>query len=155
MNEQQEQAIIRLYCKLKNDLHLFASRFCPNEAEDIVHQAFVNCLDQIEVYHSESSQRSYLFTTVRNLCLNFIRNKRPLFPDKLPEIYKEFITIDAHDYLYELIEYLPSIEKQILIFSLRGYKVEEIAKLMNMEYNTVRYYKKIAYARIREIVHKN
>lgn len=155
MDEKQEKLISKLYCKFKDDLRQFAMRYCPNEAEDIVHQAFMNCFDQLKEHNSELSQRSYLFTSVRNLCLNFIRDKKPMFPGELPEIYKEMITIDAHDYLYELIEYLPLREKQILILSLRGYKVEEIAQKLQMEYNTVRHHKKIAYSRIRQLLNKN
>ena len=45
MTEEKEKIIARLYCKLKHELRVYAARYCPDEAEDIVHQAFVNGYD--------------------------------------------------------------------------------------------------------------
>lgn len=42
----------------------------PNEAEDLVHQVFVNGYDKILGERNESEQHFYL--TVKNVCLNFI-----------------------------------------------------------------------------------
>ena len=38
MTEEKEKIIARLYCKLKHELRVYAARYCPDEAEDIVHQ---------------------------------------------------------------------------------------------------------------------
>ena len=148
--KEQEKMIARLYCKLRRELHTYAARYCPDEAEDIVHQAFLNGYNKIVEERNEAEQRSYLYSTVKNLCLNFIRNSRPVYMDALPDLMTEFIVVDTHDYMYELIHRLPSRARRILELSIQGYDTKEIAKQTGMEYNTVRHYKKEAYTKIRE-----
>ena len=115
-----------------------------------MHQAFLNGYNKIVEERNEAEQRSYLYSTVKNLCLNFIRNSRPVYMDALPDLMTEFIVVDTHDYMYELIHRLPSRERRILELSIQGYDTKEIAKQTGMEYNTVRHYKKEAYTKIRE-----
>ena len=67
MTEEKEKIIARLYCKLRHELRVYAARYCPDEAEDIVHQAFVNGYDKIVEERNESEQRSYLYSTVKNV----------------------------------------------------------------------------------------
>lgn len=150
MMKEQEKIIARLYCKLRKELHMYAARYCPNEAEDIVHQAFVNGYNKITEERNEVEQRSYLYSTVKNLCLNFKRNSRPVYMDAPPDLITEFIVVDTHDYMYELINRLPSRERKILELAMQGYDTKEIAKQTGMEYNTVRHYKKEAYTKIRK-----
>ena len=92
--KEQEKMIARLYCKLRRELHTYAARYCPDEAEDIVHQAFLNGYNKIVEERNEAEQRSYLYSTVKNLCLNFIRNSRPVYMDALPDLMTEFIVAD-------------------------------------------------------------
>lgn len=150
MAENRENIIAHLYIKLKHELRVYASRFCPGEAEDIVHQAFVNGYDRILAERNESEQRSYLYSTVKNLCLNFLRDARPVYTETPPELMTEFTVIDTHDYMYELIARLPRRERTILELALQGYSTKEIAEQIGMEYNTVRHYKKEAYSRLRQ-----
>ncbi|MFR4036406.1 MAG: RNA polymerase sigma factor [Butyricimonas faecalis] len=93
MMKEQEKMIARLYCKLRRELHTYAARYCPDEAEDIVHQAFLNGYNKIVEERNEAEQRSYLYSTVKNLCLNFIRNSRPVYMDALPDLMTEFIVV--------------------------------------------------------------
>lgn len=150
MTEDKEKIIARLYCKLKHELRVYAARFCPEEAEDIVHQAFVNGYERILAERDESEQRSYLYSTVKNLCLNFLRNAHPVYTETPPELMTEFVVVDTHDYMHELIDRLPRRERTILELALQGYSTKEIAEKIEMEYNTVRHYKKEAYTKIRQ-----
>ena len=150
MTEDRDKIIARLYCKLKPELRVYAARYCPEEAGDIVHQAFVNGYARIVAERNEAEQRSYLYSTVKNLCLNFLRNVRPVYTETPPELMTEFAVIDTHDYMYELIARLPKKERRILELALQGYSTKEIAEQIDMEYNTVRHYKKEAYAKIRQ-----
>lgn len=47
------------------------ARYCPDEAEDIVHQAFVNGYDKIVEERNESEQRSYLYSTAEKFVSEF------------------------------------------------------------------------------------
>lgn len=154
MIERKEKIIARLYCKLKHELRVYAARYCPEEAEDIVHQAFVNGYNKILEGRNEAEQRSYLYSTVKNLCLNFKRDSHPVYMDMSLELTTEFVVVDTYDYMYEFINRLPRKERRILELALQGYDTREIAKQTGMKYNTVRHYKKEAYSKIRDALKK-
>lgn len=155
MSEEKNVILNRLYCKFKHELNVFACRYCPDDAEDIVQQAFVNCYEHLETEETEAAQRSYLYRTVKNLCLNFLRDRRPVYTEIPPELFARFALVDTHDYIYEYIGKLPLRERQILTLALQGYSTEDIAAQLQMNYNTVRHYKKEAYARIRKALNNN
>ncbi len=149
MSDTRNTILKQLYCRLKHELCLYAKRYCPHDAEDMVHQAFVNCYDLLVTEESEASQRSYLYNTVKNLCLNFLRNQRPIYTEVQSEAYTQMAIIDTHDYIYEYIDKLPFQERKIIILTIQGYSVEDISNELDMNLNTVKYYKKEAYAKIR------
>lgn len=149
MSDTRNTILKQLYCRLKHELCLYAKRYCPHDAEDIVHQAFINCYERLEPGESEASQRSYLYNTVKNLCLNFLRNQKPIYTEVTTEAYTQMTMVDTHDYIYEYIDQLPLQERKILTLAIQGYSVEDISNELNMNLNTVKYYKKEAYAKIR------
>ncbi|MCU0418748.1 MAG: RNA polymerase sigma-70 factor [Cyclobacteriaceae bacterium] len=56
----------------------FAFRFVPDgdEAKGIVHDVFVSLWEKMEQLPPDTHFRSYLYTAVRNRCLNHLRNQR-------------------------------------------------------------------------------
>lgn len=63
--------------------------------------------------------------------------------------------VDTHDYIYEYIDQLPLQERKILTLTLQGYSIEDISNKLNMNLNTVKYYKKEAYAKIRNALNND
>lgn len=155
MSEARNTILKQLYCRLKHELCAYAKRYCPHDAEDMVHQAFVNCYDHLKANESEASQRSYLYNTVKNLCLNFLRNQKPVYTEVATEVYSQMTIVDTHDYIYEYIDQLPLQERKILTLTLQGYSIEDISNKLNMNLNTVKYYKKEAYAKIRNALNND
>lgn len=82
------------------DCNNFAVRYYLNEAEDLGHQAFVNGYDKILGERNESEQHFYLYSTVKNVCLNFVRDSRPVYTDVMFEPMMTWVSIDFHDYMY-------------------------------------------------------
>ncbi len=155
MSDTRNIILKRLYCRFKHELCLYAQQYCPHDAEDIVHQAFVNCYDRLDTGETEASQRSYLYNAVKNLCLNFLRNNKPVYTADHSEAYSQMTIVDTHDYIYEYIDKLPPKERRILTLTLQGYSVEDISNELDMNLNTVRYYKKEAYTKIRKALNNN
>ena len=90
-------------------------------------------------------------TVVDGMPIRTLTNGRSLFMGEIRQMVQtEFVVVDTHDYMYELIGRLPRKERCILELALQGYDTKEIAEQIGMEYNTVRHYKKEAYAKIRE-----
>ncbi len=61
-----------------NSLCAFAVSFVHDEdtAKDIVHQTFIKLWEKRDTIDMEKRVKSYLFSTVHNLCLNYIRDNK-------------------------------------------------------------------------------
>ncbi len=61
-----------------SSLCAFAVSFVHDEdmAKDIVHQAFIKLWEKRDAIDMEKQVKSYLFSTVHNLCLNYIRDNK-------------------------------------------------------------------------------
>lgn len=47
-----------------------------DDAKDIVHNVFIITWEKFETLPEDTNYRSYLFTAVRNRCLNYLRDKK-------------------------------------------------------------------------------
>ncbi len=117
-------------------------------AEEIVQDLFVKFWENRATIKISSSVRSYLFTSVRNSCLNFIKHL------KIEESYKQYneieresgsITVDEEFEGSELekqirkaIDQLPPERKKVFIMSrFEGLKYREIAEKSGISIKTV------------------
>lgn len=57
----------------------------PVEAEDLAQDTFLRILTAADRYQSRGSFRSYLFTVLNRLCLDWAGKKRPVYGDAVPD----------------------------------------------------------------------
>lgn len=117
-------------------------------AEDVVQDAFLAYWNRFRDYAAPSSPRAYLFTSVRNICIDRIRKKAPetVALDRIPVGYEEVITdgeavsrSEVESRLWSAIDRLPAQRRQILLMSKRdGMKYTEIASELGLSAFTVR-----------------
>ena len=117
-------------------------------AEEVVQNLFVKFWENRAVTKITSSVRSYLFRSVRNSCLNFIKHM------KIEETYKQYNeeqrksgTISAEDefegselemHIRKAIDQLPPERKKVFIMSrFEGLKYREIAEKSGISIKTV------------------
>ncbi len=118
-----------------------------DEAEEIVQSIFVNIWEKKEHIIIETSFKSYIYQSVKNKCLNYLRNKKTQS--------KHLTIIDAKDYeddhaiesmssdeinqqLYFALEELPPKCKQIFQLSrLEGLKHKDIAEKLDLKVKTI------------------
>ena len=117
-------------------------------AEEVVQDLFVKFWENRAVTKITSSVRSYLFRSVRNSCLNFIKHM------KIEETYKQYNeeqrksgTISAEDefegselemHIRKAIDQLPPERKKVFIMSrFEGLKYREIAEKSGISIKTV------------------
>jgi RNA polymerase sigma-70 factor, ECF subfamily len=124
----------------------FAMKYVPDsdEAKGIVHEVFVGLWEKFESLPSDANYRSYLYTAVRNRCLNHIRDKKKhVLLDAVRE--HEFATENTETETEELskaidkgIESLPEKCREVFELNrIEGLKYAQIAEKLNISIKTV------------------
>ncbi len=128
----------------------FAGKYTRDldEAKDIVHQVFGNLWEKRKDLHVETSIRSYLFTSVHNRCLNYIRDNKKFVEAGLPDGESNlYAYIDHEDYLeneelrnriHQALDQLPEKCRRIFVLSrFEEKKYREIASELDISIKTV------------------
>lgn len=121
--------------------------FEPDACEDIVQNLFIKLWEDAKKLNIKTSIRSYLFQSVKNRCLNYLRNLH--VSDKHNLLYIEAVLSredwadDFHseisEGIKEAISKLPPKMAEILNYKyVEGKKINEISKVLNITENTVK-----------------
>lgn len=139
----------------------FANRYLGDriEAEDAVQESFISFWEQSKGFENLAAVKSYLYTSVRNKCLNLLKHRDVQRKHESSLIYElesdhifqsHVIEEDAFNRLFTEIKQLPEASQQIMLLALRGMKNREIAEKLDISENTVKTQKKIAYAKLKD-----
>lgn len=131
-------------------LKSYAMRFMEEQADadEVVQEVYVKFWEKCERLAPDSSIKSYLYRSVHNTCLNYIKH------EKVKDSYKQYVigfmeeAYDAHAEekntdgiqlrIYEAIDNLPPRCSEIFKLSrLEGLKYQEIADHLNISIKTV------------------
>jgi RNA polymerase sigma-70 factor (ECF subfamily) len=148
-----EQLFKKLYPRLCN----FANYLLKDkeQAKDMAQDAFIVYLEQQDnISDKFSAVKSFLYTAVKNACLNKIRHnnivdvynkKNPLDIHSDPKILEGMIRAEVVAEIYEKINALPKGCAMVIRYGyLEGLSNSEIAKEMGISINTVKSQKKRA-----------
>jgi len=160
LGERRTEAYRILYENYYKSLVVYAMKFVSDEdvAGDIVQELFVSIWEKRLEFSSPLSFKSYLYTSVKNACLNHLNHKEvenryaesvlggPIdeatdFEIEEEEIYRQLLLT---------IEKLPPRCREIFEKHLEGKKNSEIAELYQISLETVKTQKKRAIKFIRE-----
>lgn len=140
----------------------FANTFLNDReaAEDIVQEMFIQLWEKEPVFDHELNLRAYLYQSIRNKCLNYLRDTktRQYYEEKATKEKEELSLSCLHSIMQEefyrqlltAIDKLPPQCKKICQLTLEGKKPSEIAKEMNLAVETVKKQKKIALKRLQD-----
>lgn len=147
----------KFYLLYFNRLYRFAYHYVMSEdAEDIVHDVFLKIYENVDKIPEDMSFNSYMFTSVKNSCLNYLRHKNVVDKnqDKLLEVM--FYTgeelnddTDMVNRVKQCLMDLPDKQRIILEMKFRGYDYNFIAKTLNITIGTVNTHINRAYKFIR------
>lgn len=151
----------QIYDQYFNALCAFSYRYIPDvqSVEDLVQEAFLYLWENKDSFNNDLAIKSFLYTTVRNKCLNQLKHtavelkhEKHLLYEKQSE--QEFnhhvIEEETFNILFREIQSLPRSAQKIILLALNGLKNPEIAAELNISLNTVKTQKKIAYAKLKE-----
>lgn len=158
--KQGDQKQLRLlFDSWYKTLCLFANRYTSDmaQAEDIVQELFIAIWHKGYKFDNPYAMRSFLYTSVRNKCLNYLKS-RQIHQETENEIlhleseaffHDQLLEDEVHRLLYREIEALPPACRHIFTLSAEGLTNQEIADKLSISVNTVKTQKKIAYSQIR------
>lgn len=115
-----------------------------DEAKGLVHEVFVTVWEKFDTLPPDSNYRSYLYTAVRNKCLNYIRDKKKnvtldaIREQDSIELNTSMETLELSREIEIGIQMLPEKCRMVFEFSrLEGLKYEQIAQKMGISVKTV------------------
>lgn len=151
LSKGKKEAFFILYKKFFVALCLFAQKFSIEKeaAEDIVQEIFYKLYEErSQIFHNILTLQSYLYSSVKNSCLNYIRDEKRR---KLRESYycdeiynndttfiNDIIENEVYRELYQLLDELPPQCRVIFERVLQGETSETIAKSMHLSIETVK-----------------
>ena len=133
-----------------SSLTLFAYQIThdENEAEDIVQNCFEKLWKKRESLSHIESVKSYMYTSVRYACINYLRTKGksqiqslsiPEIEDFSSDIESLVVTAETIRELYAVIELLPARMREVFkLYYLEGKSYTEIGQLLHTHPETVR-----------------
>ncbi|MCH5209335.1 MAG: RNA polymerase sigma factor [Oscillospiraceae bacterium] len=155
-NNDDREKVMRLYEKYKNLMYKEAYQILHDQllAEDAIHDSFVKVIRNLHKINENNipQTRSYLVIICRNTAIDMVKAKLPLnqydyateyvssddsetVSDSLDIVIKRETIND----IVEAIEALPPIYRDVFILRrVHNYKREEIAKLLNINVETVK-----------------
>ena len=139
-----------LFRKYYEPLYFFAGRFVkdPPTAESIVQDVFVNLWDHRETLNISTSVKAYLYTSVKNACINFVKREKFFVSveddsehrdssTKTPDAKMEESEIQSA--VQKAINKLPEKCRQIFVMcKYDNLSYNEIAEIQNVSINTVK-----------------
>lgn len=134
-----------LFRDLFKPLCAFAMKYVNDldEARNLVHEVFITVWEKFDSLPSDTNYRSYLYTAVRNRCLNHLRDtKKHLSIEKAELIRAEetssMETVELEREIELAINSLPEKCRMVFEFSrMEGLKYAEIAEKMGISVKTV------------------
>ena len=127
-------------------------------AEDMIQEVFISFWEKRDNFDHEKAIKAFLYTSVRNKCLNYLKHKAVLQKHEGNLIYElesdtffsqHVIEEETFNQLYIEIEQLPNSAQKVILLALKGLKNKEIADTLNISENTVKTQKKIAYKKLK------
>ncbi|MBX3256284.1 MAG: RNA polymerase sigma-70 factor [Chitinophagaceae bacterium] len=149
--DNDQQAYNDLFVLFYQSLRQFAFSFLKSKqlAEEVVSDVFIKIWQKRSSLHTIGNLKLYLFTSTRNVALNYIKKQKGLnnlpaedYWVELNSIYFDpeqmMITAEMIARVHEAVQSLPS--RCRLIFKLvkeEGLKYREVAELLNLSVKTV------------------
>lgn len=147
INQQTFEKLFKLYFA---PLSYYANKFLPDidTSKEVVHDVFVNFWEKRETIDLSKSVKSYLYTSVHNRCLNYIRdNKKFDRSEYILENSGENTSWENSDVLIEAeikakinetLQKLPEKCREIFVMNrFEGLKYQDIADKLGVSIKTV------------------
>lgn len=168
-NSEKHQLTLKEYKNLFDSsytmLCVFANKYLNDieVSKDIVQNVFIKIWEDKIEFQSDCSVKSYLYSSVKNRSLDYIKSKQYKTTDHMsaakiakletePFYLREVVVVETHSIIENAIKTLPNKCAEILRLSINEFTNPEIAEALGISINTVKAQKKIAYKKLKPIL---
>jgi len=146
------------YIRFYKPLVAFSNKILNDidKSESVVQNCFVKLHFSKIKLNDENNIQSYLYRSVKNICINELRNKKvrdshskSMLIEHTIDIRDEIIRHETYNELYLAIEKLPEQTKKVILLSLKEYQQKEIAENLNISVESVKTLKKLAITKLK------
>lgn len=159
IQQGDEKAFRELFDEFYQALCGFAFTYLKDSvlAADVVQEGFVKFWDRKSDFATLLKVKSFLYTVVRNDCLNVIRKRKGIREDisvvESKGFYKDtLVEEETYRIFYNAVNALSGQSKEVILLTLDGLKNSEIADRMGIAESSVHTFKKIAYRKLKFIL---
>lgn len=145
-------------------LKYFALRYVENEEIvcDLLQDLFIKLWEKGEVFDNEMAFKAYLYRSVRNNCLAYIRDTRrkesrmaEYQPEETEEAFvNQMIEAEVYALVNEIFQELPDTCRKVYAKSLEGKSHQEISEELHIAINTIKKHKNNANHYLRDRLEK-
>lgn len=138
----------------------FSRKFIDDSdvCDDIVQESFLGLWNKRSEIASYNAIKSYLYSSVRNACLNHLRHTdvRNRNEEQIKKLSSDWYSEDSlieeevHAQIYEAIKELSPQSRKVIIMTMNGLTNPEMAAELDVTVNTVKTLKKRGYQILRE-----
>ncbi|MGN0426029.1 MAG: RNA polymerase sigma factor [Acetatifactor sp.] len=122
-------------------------RFCYHHigsrqaAEDLCQDTFVSFLENAGSHGLITKTKSYLYTIARNKCIDYVRKKKPVYMDELPEQTDgERDASFGEVEMRELLSHLEEDQREVIILRyFQNLKYREIAEVLQISVSKAKF----------------
>ena len=161
INRGNKRAFRALFDHYFNALAAFGYKYVmdPPIVEDMVQEVFISCWEKRGDFNHINALKSFLYTSVKNKCLNHLKHQAVQKKHENSLIYElesdhhftsHVIEEETFNLLHAEIKDLPRSAQAIMMLALNGLKNQEIADELGVSMNTVKTQKKIAYSKLKD-----
>ena len=105
-----------------------------DSAREVVHVVFVNLWEKKDEVHMNTSLKSYLFKSVYNRSMNFLRDRKKFVPEGLPADESELSAYVESPEIAEEDERIVKVRKAISELPDRCRQIFELSRYENLKY---------------------
>ena len=136
-----------LFTRYYKPLVLWAASFLNNilQSEDLVQDFFIRLWEKKAEYDKIPDFRTFLYVAVRNLCYNYLRDKKKTIdfsqielPDKQLSFQEQLIQEETYRLISNAIAELPVQSGKIMRLALEGKQNKEISEILGIAVTTVK-----------------
>lgn len=151
--KDDDMAYTLLYKLFYVPMVLFACKYIGNEeaSKDVVQDFFVSMIGQRKEFENMTALKVYLYNGVKNRCANHVRHEQVKEryeasvlqeADEVDVFWDRVLEEDVYSRVMQAVRELPRQYSNVMMLSLEGYKVSEVAEKMGISLETAKEYKK-------------